>query len=86
MKFSIKPKSFQADVRSLLDSAAKKGFFFYGIIFNDENVAIFSPDQNSEWQAKLTAFLILNLVNANGSDLDTFIDKILAEVAKIRED
>ena len=84
----IKPKTFQSDVHSLLDSAAKKKIFIHGLFFdgNNGNIAVTSPDQNPEWQAKLTALLIHRLVIANGSDLDSFIDKILAEVAKIRED
>ena len=82
----IKPKTFKSDVQSLLDSADNKGLFIHGLFFDGENMASITPDNSVEWQAKLTAVLIQGLVDANGSDLDTFIDKILAEVAKIRED
>ena len=88
MKFSFKPKSFQADVRSILDSAAEKNLFVHALFLSGNNgsIAVFSPDQNVDWQAKLTALFIHSLVDANGSDPDDFIDKILAEVAKIKED
>ena len=88
MNHFIKPKTFQSDVRSLLDFAAEKSLFVHALFLNGYNgsIAVASPDQNADWQAKLTALLIHRLVDANGSDLDTFIDKILAEVAKIRED
>lgn len=82
----IKPKTFQSDVQSLLDSADKKGLFFHGIIFNGENIAVFSPNDGAEWQAKLTAVLIHDLAENNGSNPDAFIDSILAEVAKLKED
>ena len=84
----IKPNNFKADVRSLLDFAAEKNIFVHALFLDGNNgdIAVVSPDQNADWQAKLTALLIRRLVDANGSDLDTFIDKILAEVAKIRED
>ena len=88
MKFSIKPKSFKSDVRSLLDFAAEKNLFVHALFLNGNNgsIAVASPEQNADWQAKLTALFIHRLVIANGSDLDDFIDKILAEVAKIKED
>ena len=88
MKYFIKPNNFKADVRSLLDFAAEKNLFVHALFLNGNNgsIAVASPDQNADWQAKLTALLIYRLVIANGSDLDTFIDSVLAEVAKIRED
>ena len=84
----IKPNNFKADVRSLLDFAAEKNIFVHALFLDGNNgsIAVASPEQNADWQAKLTALFIYRLVIANGSDLDTFIDKILAEVAKIRED
>ena len=83
----IKPKNFQSDVQSLIDFADKKGLFIHGLFLdgNNGNGGVASPDQNPEWQAKLTALFILRLVDANGSDLDNFIDEILAEVAKLRD-
>ena len=88
MKNFIKPNNFQSDVRSLLDFAAEKNLFVHALFLDGNNgsIAVASPDQNADWQAKLTALFIHRLVIANGSDLDTFIDSVLAEVAKIRED
>ena len=82
----IKPKTFKSDVQSLLDSADNKGLFIHGLFFDGENMASITPDNSVEWQAKLTAVLIQGLVDANGSDLDIFIEKLLAEVSKLKED
>lgn len=85
MKNYITPKNFKSDVQSLLNFAEKKGLHFHGIIFNDENIATVAPLDDDDEIAKLTAIAIKFFAERLNTDLDLFIDDILATIAKLRD-